>query len=243
MASLLSRLRPGRSKRSGGTLAPELTAFDQETLRLAQPNTMTSPQRLQALVLAVRHIVRRELPGAIVECGVWRGGSMFAAARTLLDAGDSTRELYLYDTYAGMPAPGEHDVRRTDGRSAATLLADPREEQTRANAGLETVRRTMASSGYDSDRIHFVPGKVEDTIPDTAPATIALLRLDTDWYSSTLHELEHLYSRLVPGGVLIIDDYGWWEGARRAVDEFFARHPQPPLLNVIDETGRIAVRI
>lgn len=167
---------------------------------------------------------------------------MFAASRTLLNAGDRTRELYLYDTYSGMPAPGEHDVRRSDGQSAATLLVDPQEEQTRAIAGLQTVKETMASSGYDAEKIHFVPGKVEETIPAIAPAEIALLRLDTDWYSSTLHELEHLYSRLVPGGVLIIDDYGWWEGARRAVDEFFARHPQPPLLNVIDDTGRIAVR-
>lgn len=235
-------LWPKRAKRAGALLAPELTEYDQETIRLAQPNTMTSPARLQALILAARHVVRRQLPGAIVECGVWRGGSMFAAARTLLNAGDTTRELYLYDTYSGMPAPGEYDVRRSDGQTAVTLLIDPQEEQTRAVAGLQTVKETMALSGYDATKVHFVAGKVEQTIPGVAPAGIALLRLDTDWYSSTLHELEHLYSRLVPGGVLIIDDYGWWEGARRAVDEFFARHPQPPLLNVIDETGRIAVR-
>lgn len=242
MPSLRNWLRPAHSKQRGPALAPELSEFDRETVRLAQPNTMTSPQRLQALILATRHVVRRQLPGAIVECGVWRGGSMFTAARTLLDAGDGTRELYLYDTYSGMPAPGEQDVRHSDGQSAATLMLDPAEEQTRAIAGLQTVKDTMASSGYDGARVHFIPGKVEETIPAIAPAEIALLRLDTDWYSSTLHELEHLYSRLVPGGVLIIDDYGWWEGARRAVDEFFAGYPQPPLLNVIDDTGRIAVR-
>jgi O-methyltransferase len=100
----------------------------------------------------------------------------------------------------------------------------------------------MARSQFASDRVHFVQGKVEDTIPNVVPESIALLRLDTDWYSSTLHELQHLYTRLVPGGVLIIDDYGWWEGARKAVDEFFSQHDAPPLLNVIDETGRIAIR-
>ena len=223
-------------------LAPELTPYDVETIELAKPATMTSPQRLQALILGIRYVHRRSLTGAIVECGVWRGGSMFAAARTLLNLHDCTRELYLYDTFSGMPAPTEKDKRHTDGASAASILLDPKEEMTRANAGLDIVQATMARSGYPSERVHFVQGKVEDTIPGVAPASIALLRLDTDWYSSTLHELEHLYSRLVPGGVLIIDDYGWWEGARRAVDEFFSRHEQPPLLNVIDATGRIGIR-
>src|SRR5437868_5745641 len=195
MPSLRNLLRPKR-KRAEVVLAPELTEFDRETVRLAKPYTMTSPQRLQALILAIRHVVRRKLPGAIVECGVWRGGSMFAAARTLLDAGDPTRELYLYDTFSGMPPPGDEDVRHTDGQSAAALMADPREEQTRAVAGLQIVKQTMAASGYDAGRVHFIPGKVEDTIPAQAPQQIALLRLDTDWYSSTLHELEHLYSRL-----------------------------------------------
>ncbi|HTE41400.1 MAG TPA: TylF/MycF/NovP-related O-methyltransferase, partial [Steroidobacteraceae bacterium] len=90
--------------------------------------------------------------------------------------------------------------------------------------------------------IHYIVGKVEDTIPANNPTSIAILRLDTDWYASTKHELEHLLPLLSPGGVLIIDDYGWWEGARRAVDEHFATHPRPILLNVIDNTGRIGVR-
>lgn len=238
----IRQLLVGKKKRPASTLAPELTPYDLQTIELAKPDTMTSPQRLQALILAIRYIHRRKLPGAFVECGVWRGGSMFAAARTLLDLGDTSRELYLYDTFSGMPAPTDADKRHHDGASAATLLADPGEDMTRAEAALDIVKATMARSTYPQGKIHFVQGKVEDTIPDVAPATIALLRLDTDWYSSTLHELEHLYSRLLPGGVLIIDDYGWWEGARRAVDEFFEHHEQPPLLNVIDETGRIAVR-
>jgi hypothetical protein len=224
------------------SVAPELSEFDRETLAVVRPHTMTSPQRVQALILATRYIAKRRIPGAIVECGVWRGGSMLAAARTLLDAGDPTRELYLFDTFSGMPEPGPDDVRAHDGAAASALLRDPSEEQTRAEASLDTVKATMALSKFDPLRVHYVAGKVEETVPAAAPQAIALLRLDTDWYESTRHELEHLFPRLSAGGVLIIDDYGWWTGARRAVDEYFAGHSKPILLNIIDDTGRIGVR-
>jgi O-methyltransferase len=110
-------------------------------------------------------------------------------------------------------------------------------------AGLEEVRVNLASTGYPVDRVHFVRGKVEDTIPGTVPEPIALLRLDTDWYESTKHELTHLFPRLVPGGVLIIDDYGHWQGARQATDEYFASARVPLLLHRVDYTGRIAVKM
>jgi hypothetical protein len=112
----------------------------------------------------------------------------------------------------------------------------------RCIATLEDVTANVAAVGYPAELVKFVRGKVEDTIPVTAPESIAILRLDTDWYESTRHELEHLYPRLVPGGVLIIDDYGHWQGARRAVDEYLARLPEPLLLNRIDYTGRIAIK-
>src|SRR5690606_24776929 len=100
----------------------------------------------------------------------------------------------------------------------------------------------MVSTGYPMERCHFVEGKVEDTIPATVPDRISLLRLDTDWYESTRHELEHLWPLLQPGGVLIIDDYGHFEGARKAVDEYFLDRSDAPLLNRIDYTGRIAIK-
>ena len=105
-----------------------------------------------------------------------------------------------------------------------------------------SVRANLASTGYPPERVRFVKGKVEDTLPDAAPPQIAVLRLDTDWYESTRCELEHLFPRLSVGGVLIIDDYGAWEGARRAVDEFVAAGASI-LLNRIDETGRIGVKL
>jgi O-methyltransferase len=99
----------------------------------------------------------------------------------------------------------------------------------------------MAELDYPQEQIHFHKGKVEETIPSEAPETIALLRLDTDWYESTKHELEHLYDRLSPGGILIIDDYGHWEGARLATQEFMARSGGRLLLLPCG-TGRIGVK-
>jgi hypothetical protein len=106
---------------------------------------------------------------------------------------------------------------------------------------LDEVKRNLARTGYPAERVVYVQGKVEDTIPGTLPERTALLRLDTDWYSSTRHELEHLYPGLVAGGVLVLDDYGTWQGARQATDEYFAARG-PLLLNRIDSTGRIAVK-
>ena len=100
----------------------------------------------------------------------------------------------------------------------------------------------MAQSGYPSEKLHFVRGPVEETIPDCVPEQIALLRLDTDWYESTKHELLHLFPRLQPGGVLIVDDYGHWQGAQRAVDEYFGTEHPPLFLSRIDYAARIAIK-
>lgn len=99
----------------------------------------------------------------------------------------------------------------------------------------------MADTGYPIERVRFVEGRVEDTLPVRVPDRISLLRLDTDWYESTRCELEHLFPKLVPGGVLIVDDYGHWEGCRRAVEEYFDENNIPMLLNRIDYTGRIGI--
>jgi O-methyltransferase len=178
----------------------------------------------------------------VVECGVWRGGSMQAAARALLASGDSSRDLYLFDTYEGMPPPSEEDL-RYDGKPAEELLASAERETSKvwAVATLDDVQEGFAQVGYPAERVHFVKGLVEDTIPGSAPERIAILRLDTDWYESTRHELEHLYPRLVPGGVLLLDDYGYWEGARQAVDEFLEQTGERLLLTRM-ASGRIAVK-
>jgi O-methyltransferase len=215
---------------------------DKELYRRVGPYTMTTPPRVYALVRAVEYVAARDVPGAIVECGVWRGGSMMAAALTLLRLGVSDRELYLYDTFAGMPPPTEVDTTRSGERAADLLARGDESSHIWAIASLGDVREAILSVGYPENRIHFVEGLVEETLPATAPQEIALLRLDTDWYRSTKHELEHLYPRLASGGVLILDDYGHWQGARRAVDEYLAENGLALLLNRIDGTARIAVK-
>ena len=214
------------------------------TIRRVRRHTLTGAARIAALCDAVTYLVESEIEGSIAECGVWRGGSMMAAALTLIRAGDTTRDLHLYDTFTGMPEPSAEDVDSPyDGYSLT------RRWRRHADAGREwagvaaaEVERSLRGTGYPAERIHLHPGMVEDTLPAQAPERIALLRLDTDWYASTKHELAELYPRLVDGGVLIVDDYGHYEGARRAVDEYLAETREPLLLNRIDYTGRIAVK-
>jgi O-methyltransferase len=215
---------------------------DVELYRRVDQYTMTTPPRIYALARAVEYVAARGTPGAIVECGVWRGGSMMAAALTLLRLGVADRELYLYDTFSGMPPPTEEDTTRSGERAADLLASGDADSDIWAIASLDDVRAAVLGVGYPGERIHFVEGPVEETLPADAPDEIALLRLDTDWYSSTKHELVHLYPRLVRGGVLILDDYGYWQGARRAVDEYLAEQGEHLLLNRIDGTARIALK-
>lgn len=206
--------------------------------------TLTSVPLAYALAEAVRHVVRTGCEGAVVECGVWRGGSMALAARTLVEAGDTERELWLYDTFDWH----WDDLADCDGFTLLGRLKEAGVETVEQHGHLrdgttvEDVRRLLDRTGYPRELIRMIPGFVQDTIPGVAPERIALLRLDTDLYESTLHELTHLYPRLVPGGVLIVDDYGKLEGATRAVDEYFDGLDRPPLLHRIDIQGRVAVK-
>lgn len=219
---------------------PDLSPEQNAIIARVKPFTMTESERLAALITAVEYIVENNIPGDVVECGVWRGGSMMAVALTLLARGDRSRSLYLYDTFAGMPAPTGHD-RSFDGRPAEEQLRlTVRGEGVWCYADLEDVRTNLLSTGYPADKIHFVRGKVEDTLPGTIPGRLALLRLDTDWYESTLHELRHLYPILETKGCLIIDDYGHWQGARKATDEYF--RGQPIYLNRVDYTARLVIK-
>jgi hypothetical protein len=208
------------------------------------PFTMTTIERMYALYEAVGHIERLGLRGDVVECGVWRGGSSMLAALTLARHSSLERTMWLYDTFEGMSEPTEHDVAASGERVSENWdhYRDRLDHPVLAYANLEDVRANMRSTGYPQERVRYVQGKVEETIPATLPERIALLRLDTDWYESTRHELEHLYPRLAPGGVLIIDDYGAWQGARRAVDEWRAAVPEPPLLLRVDSTGRVGTK-
>lgn len=232
---------PGES----GLAAGEIDEAARLTIEAVRPYTMTGPLRVLALIEAVRYCVERGIPGALAECGVWRGGSVLAMLRTLVELGVADRDVYLYDTFEGMTEPTDADTSRFDppareqwrqenGRPYRALFDGE-------SNGIDAVRTTLAASGYPLERVHLVAGPVERTLPQMAPESLALLRLDTDWYESTRHELEHLYPRLGSGGVLIIDDYGHWDGARRATDEYFAA--APVLLQRVDYTARLAIKV
>ena len=217
---------------------------DDETAQFVQPYTMTSPDRIHALCSAVRYVEQARIEGAVVECGVWRGGSMMAVARTLINCGRTDRTLYLFDTFEGMTKPGPLDI-SLNGDSAEALLkrsARTEEDTLWCYAPMKRVVESLSLTKYPKSHIQLIPGPVEQTLTESAPKQIALLRLDTDWYASTKHELEVLFPKLCPGGVLIIDDYGHWQGARRAVDEYLQQHQIMMELHAIDYTGRIGVK-
>ena len=247
---LLQRLRrsneaEGRADADGRSheLPIDFDETDVELCGRIAPYTMTTPPRVYALARAVEYVAARKIPGAFVECGVWRGGSMMAVALTLLRLGVTDRDLYLFDTFSGMTPPGDEDVKHTGERAADMLATSSRDSDDWAIASLEDVRTAVLGVGYPEKRIHFVEGPIEETLPASAPGEIALLRLDTDWYASTKHALVHLYPLLSSRGVLIVDDYAYWQGARQAVDEYVREQDLALLLNRIDYTARIAVKL
>ncbi len=228
-------------RRSDSLTHADLSDAHRAVYERVRPYTQTSLERVAALADAVEYVVRRNIPGDFVECGVWRGGSSMAIALTLLRMGASDRRLWLYDTFGTMPPAGEHD-RDYAGRPVPAGALDPINNSAHTTGlSLAEVRTAIASTGYPPRQVTYVEGLIEETIPGSAPERIALLRLDTDWYESTRHELVELYPRLERGGVLIVDDYGHFAGARKAVDEYFAG--DPVLLNRIDYTGRTAVKV
>jgi O-methyltransferase len=233
---IISRCRP-----EAGGVPLDFDNKDAKLQQAVRSFTLTSPARIKVLADATRYLVAGEVDGAIVECGVWNGGSMMAVAYTLQELRAIDRELYLFDVFEDiMPAANEVDVTR-DG----TRLKDqaPKEGAPYWNFVMEAeVKRNITGTGYPKSRIHLVRGPVEQTLPDRAPEQCALIRLDTDLYESTKHELESLYPRLVRGGIIIIDDYGSHQGVKKAVDEFNTSLSEPLFFVRVDEAGRVAVK-
>ncbi len=148
------------------------------------------------------------IPGDVVECGVWRGGASIFMRGVLLAAGQEARRVWLYDSFQGLPKPqNETDL-------DLTMFSDY------LGVSLSQVQDNFRQFGLFSDRIRFVPGWFKDTLPTASVQQIVLLRLDGDMYESTMDGLEHLYSKISPGGYVVIDDYGALAVCRRAVAEF-----------------------
>jgi predicted O-methyltransferase YrrM len=240
---VLNKIRKTLKGGSGSALPVDMEPEFASLYAQTRPYSMTSVERMYTLYKAVEHVVRTGTAGDLVECGVWKGGSAMMMALALAKLGDSGRRIHLYDTFTGMTMPGKEDQGPGDADATAKWRRMQQGEHNQwCYSPLDEVRQNLARTGYPAEQLVFVPGKVEDTIPGSVPTSIALLRLDTDWYASTRHELEHLYPLLQPGGVLIIDDYGHWKGARQATDEFIARTGARLLLTRVDYSCRVAVK-
>ena len=216
-----------------------------ELYALCKPYTMTSVERMYSLYLSVKYVLDNNIKGDFVECGVWKGGSTMLIASYLQLKGFSDRKIYLYDTFEGMTKPEEVDSSASHKPAIATFLKKSTSDDSSSwcFSAIDEVQRNLLSTGINKESLVFVKGKVEDTIPKTSPNQIVLLRLDTDWYKSTKHELIHLYPLLSKLGVLIVDDFGYWKGCKKAVLEFFKERKEHPLFNRIDGTGICLIKL
>ncbi|PHR62704.1 MAG: macrocin O-methyltransferase [Robiginitomaculum sp.] len=225
-----------------GEFSPE---FLEEYTKISD---LTMVDRSGALAVwdAVDHVVNRSIEGDLVECGIWRGGISILMARRLATLGSKTRKLWLFDTFEGMSEPTEvdmdkHGVAASDQLSQASKTDE--ENNVWAYASDEAVASNFRKSGVDPSICNFVKGKVEDTIPKNMPKKISILRLDTDWYESTKHELEYLYPKLSTGGVLLIDDYQYWGGCHQAVEEYFSDKSQRPFFATLANGSLVSIKI
>jgi hypothetical protein len=185
---------------------------------------MTSVERMYEIHRSMLYIAKRGIPGDIVECGVWRGGSLMMSAYALMAAGDTSRRLIACDTFEGHPRPEDKIDIDVWGRDMAAVHDQlTAKGETWGKVEESEVRANLESTGYPKDKIVTIKGMVEDTLPTDRIDKIALLRLDTDWYRSTRHILDHLYPKVSYGGLVVVDDYGHLEGSRKATDEYFAK--------------------
>lgn len=205
-----------------------------ECLDIAKRYSKATYQRLHAMELSLKSLDHQNIEGDIVECGVWRGGHIMLARMI-----SPQRICWLYDTFTGMTAPGPHDVKRSGNKTPRDKMLS----KTWTMASLdEVIDNFKTEKLYDESKLKFIVGDVAQTLLDTInlPDKIALLRLDTDWYESTKLELVVLFPRLVQGGILIVDDYGHWMGARKAVLEYFGSNIKQ--LKHIDYTAVMLTR-
>ncbi len=238
----LFQMKP-QSKRTASVFEPAMEGEFKSIYEAAHPYTMTLPERMYNLYLATRYVVERGVSGSLVECGVWKGGSSMVMALTLLQMNERSRELWLYDTFEGMSRPSDKDVDYYDKTGERIWVPELKEDHNAwCYCPIEEVRRNLNSTGYPENQIKYIKGNVEKTLIHSVPDKIAILRLDTDWYESTLEELRILFPRLSPGGVLLVDDYGHWKGSKEAVDRYLKENKIQMLLQRIDYAARMGIK-
>lgn len=226
-------------------LPVEASDNDKNIMSLVRPYTMTSSDRIWSLISSMNYINEANVLGDIVECGVWRGGSAMVIASKLNEFGRLDKKIWLYDTFQGMTEPSKFDVEENSAISAKELLLNSKKQEGNnvwCLASKDDVINNLSKTSFPLDLVEIIEGDVALTLDTKYPEKIALLRLDTDWYESTRKELEILFPRLAVGGVCIIDDYGHWQGARKAVDEYLNKNNIKVLMHKIDHTGRVFIK-
>ncbi len=222
----------------------DFTSLHVSILNQVGPYTLTSPERIYSLIEAVSHVVRRNILGSVVECGVWRGGSMMAAALALRSMNCADRDLYLFDPFQGMTKPKPMDIHFTGQAGIAEFqqMQTGDDSSNLCYASLNDVKAAMARTGYNQELVHFVRGKVEETTPRMHSIQLLCCAWTSIFMSPLATNLSNSTPRLSPGGILIVDDYGTWQGARKATDELILNHAPDLFLSRIDDTGRLAVK-
>jgi O-methyltransferase len=195
---------------------------------VCSPITLIGETRLTANILIINYILSKSLEGDVVEIGVWRGGSVVSMIMALKHYNNTSKHVHLYDTYEGMTETTSLDV-RWDGTHAENLIKE-NEEYWKCAVSLDEVKKNVSQIEYPPELIHYHKGDICKT--QFVPDKISFLRLDTDWYESTKCELEMFYPRVVSGGMIAIDDYGYWRGCRKAVDEFLADKPEIKVMEI-----------
>ena len=225
-----------------GWVIPDTKPEDRRIIEIASRYTSTSPVAQWAFIQAIGHVHKRGIPGEIVEYGVWKGGNLVIAGLMRRRLGFD-RQIWGYDTFEGMSEPNEHDVKPGFQVDARAKFAQRKKGDVVdwCYVPLSDVEATCREH-LGSDEIKLIKGKVQDTllVEDNLPKQISILRLDTDFYESTKVELEILYPRLSPGGIVIIDDYGVWAGSRKAVDEYFGDNL--PWLHYVNRGVRLMIK-
>ncbi|MBI4947284.1 MAG: class I SAM-dependent methyltransferase [Bacteroidetes bacterium] len=224
-------------------------------IELIRPYTMLTYPRLVTLFQQVVFCERNKIEGCFVECGTWKGGAVGLMALANLKNNTIRRHIHLFDSFEGIPEPDElvdgaralNEVRSVKGETKGRLVAVKNLYETFADGigTLEINKKLMEEViGYDKSFLHYHKGWFQDTVPKDALTVgkIAILRLDGDWYASTKVCLDHLFDNVVSGGFVIIDDYGTYEGCKKAVDEFMQSKNIKSFLIHIDASARYFIK-
>jgi O-methyltransferase len=198
--------------------------FLPEPYRTVMPYTMLGIERLRTLRRFAEQIDQEGIPGDVVECGTCNGGSAAIMAQVAATS-SLARHIYLFDSFEGLPPAGDKDGARAQGYTGL------------CRGAMDRVRAVLQALQVPLERVTLVKGWFDQTVPSSEVGRIALLHLDTDWYESLHVCLENLYDRVEPGGFVVLDDYGYWEGCRRAWHDFAESRALNVTLTPIDHTA------